>query len=379
MLRLACLELLVSAFGRLLPELEAPFTPTSLTAALDTLEATECVARALANLAVIAAIPWKEFVVQTSRVEASLSGDPAGIYARMDFETRDRYRRTVEALARGSARSERDVADHAVARARAAAGTGANRDHVGHWLVGEGRGELERGLGYQPGLRTACGRWLRAHAAPLYALALAAATAGAVALPAAYLIAAGAGPLLWVLGTTVALLPASVVGVTLVQSIATRLVPPRVLPKLDFEQGIPPESAAAVVMPVLVAGADEVPRLLDRLERHYLANPDPTLQFALLTDHADAPAEHMPGDEGVVRALVEGIRRLEPSRHGQGAGASTSCTGPVATTPPRAVGWGGSASGESSRSSTTSSQVAPEPASPRSRATPQRCVGCGSW
>ena len=317
MLRLACLELLVTAFGRLLPKLEAPFAPTPLAAALDSLEDTECVARALANLGVIASIPWKEFFVQTSRVEAILSGDPAGVYARMDFETRDGYRRAVEDLASRSARSEREVANHVVARARDAEGGGANRGYVGHWLVGDGRGELERWLGYQPRLQTACGRWLRAHAAPLYALALAGATAGAVALPAAYLVAAGAGPFLWVLGTALALLPASVVGVTLVHWVTTRIVPPRVLPKLDFEKGIPRESSAAVVMPVLVAGADEVPPLLDRLERHYLANPDPTLLFALLTDHADAPAEHMPGDEDVVRVLVDGIRGLN-HRHGGG-------------------------------------------------------------
>ena len=31
--------------------------------------------------------------------------------------------------------------------------------------------------------------------------------------------------------------------------------------------------------------------LLERLELHYLANPDPNLRFALLTDFTDAPQE----------------------------------------------------------------------------------------
>ena len=38
--------------------------------------------------------------------------------------------------------------------------------------------------------------------------------------------------------------------------------------------------------------------LLERLEIHYLANPDPNLRFALLTDFTDAPHETMPQDEG---------------------------------------------------------------------------------
>ena len=38
--------------------------------------------------------------------------------------------------------------------------------------------------------------------------------------------------------------------------------------------------------------------LLERLEIHYLANPDPSLRFALLTDFADAhERDHAPGDD----------------------------------------------------------------------------------
>jgi cyclic beta-1,2-glucan synthetase len=316
MLRLACVELLVTSFERLIPELRAPFPPTSLVAVHDSLEDTESVARALANLGVIASLPWKDFFVRTSRVEAILCGDPAGVYPRMDFETRDRYRGAVEDLANRADCTELEVAKHAVVRARGASGD-ANGDHVGHWLVGEGRHELERSIGYQPGLRSDFGHWLRDHAAPLYALALAAATLTAVVPPGAYLAAVGADLPVWVAGTLLALLPASVVGVTLVHWVVTRVVAPRVLPKLDFESGIPPESAAAVVMPVLVAGVGEVPPLLERLERHYLATVDPIVQFALLTDHADAPTEHTPEDEEGVRALVAGIRGLN-ERHGRG-------------------------------------------------------------
>jgi cyclic beta-1,2-glucan synthetase len=79
---------------------------------------------------------------------------------------------------------------------------------------------------------------------------------------------------------------------------------------LDFEDGIPPDYATAVVVPVLVSRADDVPQLLDRLEAHRLANPDPSLQFVLLSDYPDAPAERMPGDDTLVTALIGGVRRL---------------------------------------------------------------------
>ena len=50
-----------------------------------------------------------------SVVEQTLREDPGGVYAAMDFATRDRYRHAVEAIAKRSPLSECDVARKAVA------------------------------------------------------------------------------------------------------------------------------------------------------------------------------------------------------------------------------------------------------------------------
>ena len=70
--------------------------------------------------------------------------------------------------------------------------------------------------------------------------------------------------------------------------------------------------------------------LLERLEIHYLANPDPQLRFALLTDFADAPEEHRPEDEGYVRAALDGVEALN-ARYARGR------AGPVLPLPPPAA------------------------------------------
>ncbi len=88
MLRLTCLETLVAAFARLIPELKPPFDLSPWAAAPAVLDDAECVARSIANLAVLSSIPWKDFFDQTSRVEAILRTDPAGFYPQMDFTTR---------------------------------------------------------------------------------------------------------------------------------------------------------------------------------------------------------------------------------------------------------------------------------------------------
>ncbi len=315
MLRLACLEILVAAFARLFPDLSPPFAPSHCAACVGPFDDTECVARAIANLGVIASIQWKDFFESTSQVEAILQRDPAKVYPRMDFETRDRYRQSVEKLARGARQSEWAVAETLLAQS-SASGAGPQRSHVGYWLLGDGRKTFEVTLGYRAPLLARCGLWLMRHAEPLYLSAIASAGVAALILPAFYLLAVGASPALWVVGIALTLLPAWGLGITLAHWIVTLIVPPRVLPKLDFTKGIPPDCATVVVMPVLIASPSEIPALLDRLEAHRLTNADPALQFALLSDHADGPQERMPGDTDVEQALIDGIRQLN-SRYGQ--------------------------------------------------------------
>ena len=66
------------------------------------------------SLRLLSALDWPSFFERTSLVEARLRNDPAGVYSRQDFSTRDRYRQMVEKLSRGSQVDETAVADKAV-------------------------------------------------------------------------------------------------------------------------------------------------------------------------------------------------------------------------------------------------------------------------
>jgi cyclic beta-1,2-glucan synthetase len=87
-----------------------------------------------------------------------------------------------------------------------------------------------------------------------------------------------------------------------------------VLPKLDFTTGVPAGYETVVVIPGMLFRPESASHLAERIELHYLANPDPQLRFALLTDWADAPAEHMPEDEALVQSAVQAIQELN-ERH----------------------------------------------------------------
>ena len=84
----------------------------------------------------------------------------------------------------------------------------------------------------------------------------------------------------------------------------TKVVPPWTLPKLDFSKGIPEDCATFIVIPTMLTSTDGRTALVQRLEIHYLSNPDPQLRFALLTDWADALTEHLPADDALVQAAA---------------------------------------------------------------------------
>ena len=148
MLRLTCIEVLVSAFERLYPDLPAPFEIARITNVPLRLDDTECVARSIRGLTALNSISWPKFIERTSAIDAVLEHDPAAAYAKMDNPTRDQYRQSVEDLARRSHHDERDVARRALTLARRAAGD-TRSSHVGFWLVAEGRNRLEQSLLYR--------------------------------------------------------------------------------------------------------------------------------------------------------------------------------------------------------------------------------------
>jgi len=126
------------------------------------------IANCILSLRGLAAHDWNDFFEAVSQVDQVLRWDPADVYARMDFETRDRYRKAVEELAKATGQDERNVAEAAIQAAKEGVGDGQRTQHVGYYLVGAGRTQLEIRLGYHPALPERIRRWLLGHPTPVY-------------------------------------------------------------------------------------------------------------------------------------------------------------------------------------------------------------------
>ena len=252
---------------------------------------------------------------RVSRVEEILRRDPAGVYPRMDFASRDRYRHAVEDIAEPTGEAQVRVALRAVESARLAAaeqGAGERVAHVGHHLIGAGRRGLEIDVAYRPDLGERLHRWIFAHPTAAYLGAIGLLSGGGVFAAYAYAVAAGGGLGMAALAALLALVPASELAVLLVQRIVAALVPPRRLPRLEWSGGIPEAAQTLVVVPVLLGSVEEVERLLAHLEVQALGNLDPRIHFAVLSDFKDAPTLSVAGDAEILSAAVAGIEAAQP-------------------------------------------------------------------
>jgi cyclic beta-1,2-glucan synthetase len=319
LLRLACIELVMASVVRIVPELNLPYKPSkagqSTATAIDDID---CLGRALHCLSVIETIPWRTFFEQVSVVEKELRNDPAGVYAHLDFESRDRYCKKIEKLARATSYSEEDIARCTLELADETEPNNERESHVGFWLVDDGQAVLEEKVNYHLSLKQRGKRLLQKHAIGLY-LSLLVSFIGVTEFFACYYLYINhANIAQLVIGSLLALIPASMLAVSTLHWTLTSLIPPRILNKLDFDKKINPDFPTAIVIPTLLGSIEEIDSLLIRIERHYLSNTDPALHFVLLTDYLDAAQETEPTDNQFLGHVRQGIIGLNDKYRADG-------------------------------------------------------------
>ena len=261
------------------------------------------ISNSIGSLRILGATDWRKFVESVSVVEQTLREDPADVYRGMEFATRDRYRRTVETIAKRSPLSESEVARQAILLAQASTTNGTVDErtrHVGYYLIDQGLPQLERAAH----LRGSIAGVLRGPGGQFPAFVYLGVIVLLAALGTGALVARvnGDGGPRWllVLVGVLALLCTSQLAVALVDWLATLLATPHMLPRLDYSDGIPPESSTLVVIPTMLGSAEAIQDLIEGLEVRYLANRDENLRFALVTDLLDASLETLPGDDALV-------------------------------------------------------------------------------
>ena len=280
------------------------------------------IGNSIGSLRMLSAMDWREFVEGISVVERILQEDPAGVYAAMDFVTRDHYRHVIERLARHSELSETEVAHAAIALARECPLTDVRADakrHVGFYLVDQGLPSLEQRIAARLPFEEFSRQ--RVHRAPLafYLGAIASITA-LLAWPMLHVAdVSGMQGLTRIALALPIVLIASQLSIGLVNWLASIVLRPQILPRLDYSEGLPRQMRSLVAIPSIFADAQDVEDLIEGLEVRFLANRDEHLHFALLTDFPDARDEVLEEDAELLQMAQRGIDVLNQTYATAGA------------------------------------------------------------
>jgi len=267
------------------------------------------------SMRTVSEMDWADFFEEASLIDARLRASSR--FAEMDFATRNRYRTAIEIIARGTDRTEIEVADASLALA--AAGEAARSSEPGYWLIDAGRPALEARLAFRPSLRLRLHRQIGRLGLPGYLAAIVVLSAVILGFGVALAQAQGAGLLALLLLTMTGLAVAIDGGMAIVDLIITRSVAPQALPGLDLAKGIPVELRSLVAVPVLLHDMDELQTQIEQLEVRHLASTGGALHYALLSDAVDASTEATMQDDALIATALAAIAELNaryPSDHG---------------------------------------------------------------
>ncbi|BCO28011.1 cyclic beta-(1,2)-glucan synthase NdvB [Rhodoferax lithotrophicus] len=263
------------------------------------------VSNAITSLRAIGDADWPDIIARTSTLMRLMLTSP--VFEAEATLTRDQTLHAIEKLALRCKQSELAVAHTLLALMTTPEATNDVGSVAAHWLQGRGQPQLWQALGLSS--RAVKVRQFLAHhlILPAYLGAL----LGFLSLLLWLLLHRSGSPLGMTLAVLLlALLPASEAVVAVIHRLISESVHPQHLARLALAHGIPSEHRVMVVIPCMLTSLHGTQELVKRLQLHYLANPEPQAQFALLSDWADAPTAVTDTDAALLAQTLQGIRTL---------------------------------------------------------------------
>ncbi len=281
----------------------------------------------ITSMRLLNTLNWIEFFERTNRCERVLRRDPSRYYESMDFASRNSYRTSIEQLSKHSKVPEREVAQCALRFAESAASDKRTpeqspaavhvKQHIGYWLVDEGRHQVELAIKYKPILMDRLRQIVKRNAHATYFGGLFLFTALVMSAILWAMLSNSVSRWIAVPVLLLSIVPASELALRLINEVITHLLPVHLLPKIDFRMGVDDTFPTFVVIPSMLGSKRDAAILLAKLENHYLTNDDPAFSFALLTDFTDSQQQSSENDQQILEFACAGIRELN-QRYGQG-------------------------------------------------------------
>ena len=285
------------------------------------------VGNCILTLKAISRINFLEIFEKINRVEDILKQDPAKQYEKMDSTTKSYYRNAIQEISKKTKISEIYIAKKCLElSSQASEKPEANEKsmHIGFYLISDGKETLLNSL-----LEKKITLKSNEEKAKIYIE-----TVWGVSLLLTLILSINFYYMLWyksfgdvarnfignipilvkvllsIILALVSILPIENIVSKIIQYVLSKVIKPKLIPKIDFQNGIPENCSTMVVIPTIVKSKEKVKELMRKLEVYYIANKSKNLYFTLLGDCSSGNKEIEEFDEEVIREGIEQSKRL---------------------------------------------------------------------
>ena len=278
------------------------------------------VGNAIITLKKISRVNFLEIFESINGVEDILKQDPAQQYDKMDVETKTYYRNKIQEISKKTKISEIYITKKCLELSKKAKEKLETNDinderktHIGYYLIDKGRNELAKEL-VNKNIRLLSnetkvnyyifGIW---SITIILALTL---SIGEYFLLAKHINNSILNTIYTSVIFIISIIPIENIVTKTTQYILSKIVKPKVIPKLDFQNGIPEEYATVVAIPTILNSKEKVKKLMEKLEVYYIANKSDNLYFTLLGDCTTENTENAPFDDEVIQEGIKQTKKL---------------------------------------------------------------------
>ena len=283
------------------------------------------IGNSITSIKKIQRINFLEIFERINGVEGILRLDPANVYEKMDSKTKEYYRNRIKEIAKKTKISEIYIARKMLQLAQknieemenkqkdlgqvvqanenqeVSGITKIKKSHIGYYLIDNGINELYDVLQYKTSRQMDVKNKTKVYILGIAVLSL------FISMGIASFISIR-NLAVYVLSIILLLIPASELAIQIVQYILGKLVKPKMIPKLDFSEGIDEKNKTMVVIPTILKSEEKVKELMRKLEIYYLANKSKNIYFTLLGDCSQSDKREEEFDKGVIQ---EGEKQVQ--------------------------------------------------------------------
>jgi len=237
-------------------------------------------------------------------VEEILKKDPANVYAQMTYKTKEYYRNKIKELSIKTKASEIYITSKALELAnKNKENANKKKSHIGYYIIDKGLSELKKELNIKESILNKPYQKEKIYIGTIISL-----TSIIVLLVTLIFWSSTKNIVLSILFLIFAYIPISEIVIKIIQYILSKIIKPKIIPKLDFTKGIPEEYRTMVIVPTILKSKENVVELLEKLEVYYLANKSENIYFTLLGDCTTSSKEKEEYDKEIIQ---EGTNKID--------------------------------------------------------------------